>query len=930
MRGQVDVDLRSLSKPHRRKGRGVPVSFFSSLRVRLILLVLLAIVPALGIIFYDAAELREREVTKAKNEALTLSRLAARQHEELIEAARRALLSLAQLQEVRDTDSAACSARLTELLAEYQGYHNFAVADMTGNLFCSTPSLAEPVNVTGRMWFQRTIQTRDFTVSDYQPGWIDETPVIVFSYPVLDEANQPQAVVSASLEVAQLNQIAAETDLSNGTALMVIDRNGAIVVHYPQPEVWVGRTLPDAPLVMAIRATGEGKVEVAGLDGVTRLYAFTPLRSSVDTGLYLAIGIPKQVAFAEADRIWTRNLSVLGLVSLLALTAAWIGSDLFVLRQVNTLISATRRLRGDLSARAGLVHTAGELGQLARAFDDMAITLEQQEADRQRVREELIALNASLEQRVAQRTALMKLLQDIAVAANEAITVKAAMQFALDRVCTHTGWPIGHVYIPVGDGSDELISTYIWHLDEPERFKTFRHVTETAPFASGAGLPGRVFLTSKPAWIIDVTKDPNFSRAKLAKDIGVKAGFAFPVLMGKKVAAVLEFFSEETVEPDEALLEVMTHVGTQLGRVVERKQAEDALRQSEARFRAIFEGAAIGISLIDLEERIVESNPALQKMLGYTREELYRMSFIKFTHPADARASTTLYQELVSGKRDQYHLEKRYLRRDDRLIWGRLTASLVRDAQGDPSFVIAMVEDITEQKQMEAELAEVQRRLMESREAERLHLAQELHDGPLQDLHSMSFRLGELEAVLSTEASLGQMVATQATLQQVIQTLRSICGELRPPALAPFGLEKAIRSHAERFQKAYPELKIRLDLMPDGQTLPEQTRLTLFRIYQQALNNVNRHARASQVTIRLKLEPEQIILEIEDNGCGFKMPIRRVELARQGHLGLVGAVERAEAIGGYLKIISAPGEGTLIQAIVPHLKEQEMVQARVN
>lgn len=920
------MDLRSSLKSHPRKGRGVTVSFFSSLRVRLILLVLLAIVPALGIILYDAAELRQREVTKAKNEALTLSRLAASQHEELIEAARRALLSLAQLQEVRDNDTAACGARLNALLAEYEGYHNFAVADMTGNLFCSTPPLAEPVKVTDRMWFQRTIQTRDFTVSDYQPGWLDRTPIIVFSYPVLDAAGQLRGVVSASLEVAQLNQIAAETNLSNGTALMIIDRNGAVVVHYPQPETWVGQTLRDAPLVMAIRAASEGKVEVAGLDGVTRLYAFTPLRSSVDTGLYLAIGIPKQVAFAEADRIWTRNLTILGLVGLLALTAAWIGSDLFVLRQVHALINATRWLRGDLSARTGLAHEAGELGELARAFDDMALTLEQQEADRQRVREELLALNASLEQRVAQRTALMKLLQDVAVAANQAITVKAAMQFALDQVCAHTGWPIGHVYIPVGDDSDELISTYIWHLDEPKRFETFRHVTETAPFASGVGLPGRVFLTSKPAWIIDVTQDPNFSRAKLAKDIGVKAGCAFPVLMGKEVAAVLEFFSEEAVEPDESLLEVMAHVGTQLGRVVERKQAEEALRQSEARFRAFFEGAAIGISLTNLEERIVESNPALQKMLGYTHEELHRMSFVKFTHPADVQADKTLFQQLVAGERDQYQLEKRYLRQDGRLIWGRLTASLVRDGQGEPSFVIAMVEDITEPKQMEAELAEVQHRLMQSREAERLHLAQELHDGPLQDLHSMSFRLGELEAVLPNEASLGQMAASQATLQQVIQTLRSICGELRPPALAPFGLEKAIRSHAERFQKAYPELKIWLDLMPDGQTLPEQIRLTLFRIYQQALNNVKRHAGASQVMIRFRLEPEQVILEIEDNGCGFKMPMRRVELARQGHLGLVGAAERAEAMGGYLKIISAPGEGTLIQAIIPRLKEQEMVQ----
>ena len=920
------MNLRSLLKQQRKTRPAVTVPFFSSLRVRLILLVLLTIVPALGIIFYDAAELRQREVDRAKTEALTLSRLAARQYEELIEAARRTLLALAQLPEVRGGDPAACPARLTDLLSEYQGYHNFAVADITGNLFCITTPAAEPPNVTDRAWFRQTVQTRDFTVSNYQSGWIDETPVIVFSYPVLDAAGQVQAVVSASLEVAQLNQIAAETDLANGAALMIVDRNNTIVVHHPQPEEWVGQTLPEAPLIMAIRSVDEGKVEVAGLDDMTRLYAFTPLRSSMSAGLSLAIGLPKQVAFGEADRIWTRNLTVLGVVSLLALIAAWIGSDLFVLRQVNELIRATQRLRNNLSARTGLAHEAGELGQLARAFDDMAATLERQEADRRRAREELMALNVSLEQRVAQRTVLMRLLQDVAVAANEAATVEEAMQFALDRVCAYSGWPVGHVYMPAQDASNELIPTNIWHLDNPERMEPFRQVTEAAPFASGVGLPGRVFITGKPTWIIDVTKDPDFSRSKLASDIGIKAGFAFPVWVGKEVAAVLEFFSEKAVQPDEPLLGVMAHVGTQLGRVVERKQAEEALRQSETRFRTIFEGAAIGIWLTDLEKRIVESNPTLQKMLGYSRLELRQMPFTRFIHPDDIEVNTTLYQELVTGKRGQYQLENRYLHQDGRLIWGRLTASLVRGADCTPWYVITMVEDITEQKQMEAELTEVQHRLMESREAERLHLAQELHDGPLQDLHSMGFRLSELEPVLPGDSSLGQMVALQATLQQVIQTLRSICGELRPPALAPFGLEKAIRSHAKQFQKTHPELEIRLELAPDDQTLPEQIRLILFRIYQQALTNVKRHARANQVNIRLKLEPEQVALEIEDNGRGFNMHVRRVELARQGHLGLVGAAERAEAVGGYLKIISAPGKGTLIQAIVPYIKEQEMAE----
>jgi signal transduction histidine kinase len=147
-----------------------------------------------------------------------------------------------------------------------------------------------------------------------------------------------------------------------------------------------------------------------------------------------------------------------------------------------------------------------------------------------------------------------------------------------------------------------------------------------------------------------------------------------------------------------------------------------------------------------------------------------------------------------------------------------------------------------------------------------------------------------------------------------------MAAESRPPTLAPFGLEKAIKSHIDRLQPAHPELRVKLELMPDGQILPEQTRLALFRIYQAALSNVLRHATAHQVVIRLSLDEEQVVLEVQDDGQGFELPERWIEIARQGHLGLIGMVERAESIGGQLNVVSAPGQGTVIQAVIPHLR----------
>jgi PAS domain S-box-containing protein len=346
-------------------------------------------------------------------------------------------------------------------------------------------------------------------------------------------------------------------------------------------------------------------------------------------------------------------------------------------------------------------------------------------------------------------------------------------------------------------------------------------------------------------------------------------------------------------------------------------QAYAKLRESEIRFQAIFEGAGFGVVLMEPTGRIMASNPALQEMLGYSEQELAGLTLFEVTHPDDLATSRQFLQELVTSERVRSCIEQRYIGKDHLMMWGCVSASVVRDAAGQSQFIIGMIENITERKQMEAELAEVRHRLSESQEAQRFELARELHDGPIQDLYSLGFQLKTLSESLQDEASRAHLAAIQEMLQQTTRTLRATCHELRPPTLAPFGLKIAIRSHAEHFQELHPELEMRLDLTSDGQTLPEHMRLALFRIYQQALNNAALHSGAKRVDVHFQLSMDRVVLEIKDDGHGFKRPQRWIELARKGHLGLVGAIERAEMIGGRLEIISAPGEGTTIRVVVP-------------
>jgi PAS domain S-box-containing protein len=183
-----------------------------------------------------------------------------------------------------------------------------------------------------------------------------------------------------------------------------------------------------------------------------------------------------------------------------------------------------------------------------------------------------------VEEALQRQNALLRLLHRVSVAASEARTVEEALQVGVDQVCTYTGWPVGHVYVLAGDGSRELVPTTTWHLDRPGDFEGFVRVTQASRLAAGVGLPGRVLARKEPLWVMDVTEDENFPRAKAAADLGVMGAFGFPVLSAGGVVAVLEFFTSEPKEPDEPLLQGMAQVGIQLGQVFARERAEEALR----------------------------------------------------------------------------------------------------------------------------------------------------------------------------------------------------------------------------------------------------------------------------------------------------------------------------------------------------------------
>ncbi len=357
---------------------------FSSLRARLLLLGFFAVVPALELMVVAHLEQRRLVTAKAKEDALKVAQLVARDYDDVIEGARQLLITLAQLSEVRAAGAAECSQLLAKLLKQYRRYTNFGAAHINGDVFCSAIPPTRPVNLAGQPVFQRAVEARQFVVSEYLIGHVSGKPSITFAYPVLGVNGETLGAVFAGVDLDWLTQPSPKLYSVPGTTLVLLDHNGTILAQNPGPKDRVGKRIPDAALLGTMLAKREGATETRLHDGHQQLIGFASLSAGAEPDFYVTVGVPRASAFAGINRTFRQQLLWLAIVALLAITVTWIGSNLFILRHVKTMLRATRRLAdGDLSARVGLSSRGqGEFGELAHAFDEMAASLEKAEKEK--------------------------------------------------------------------------------------------------------------------------------------------------------------------------------------------------------------------------------------------------------------------------------------------------------------------------------------------------------------------------------------------------------------------------------------------------------------------------------------------------------------------------------------------------------------------
>jgi PAS domain S-box-containing protein len=315
------------------------------------------------------------------------------------------------------------------------------------------------------------------------------------------------------------------------------------------------------------------------------------------------------------------------------------------------------------------------------------------------------------EQALKKETSYVNLLQSATAAANEAETAEAAMQICLDKICILSGWSFGHVYKIKSRREIRIFPTEIRYIGQKELYQQLTAGRDRHEFRPGEGLPGRAFAEQKAVWSCSLSVDDYQPQAPNSGGKSIFSGFAFPVTVGAEVIAVLEFFTLEAVAPDDKFLDVMMNIGTQLGRIVERKRTEEKNRKllkELADIRLALDSSSI-VEITDHRGKITAANDKFCQISGYGREELIGQDHRLLNSGYHSKEFIRELWETVAGG-EIWRGEVRNRAKDGSVYWVDTTIVPFLNEIGNPYQYIAIRADITKRKIAEEKLRQSERR----------------------------------------------------------------------------------------------------------------------------------------------------------------------------------------------------------------------------
>lgn len=493
-------------------------------------------------------------------------------------------------------------------------------------------------------------------------------------------------------------------------------------------------------------------------------------------------------------------------------------------------------------------------------------------------------------------------------------TVDSAIADALRRVCELLGIDLAVLWQWTGADQMLISPTHIYSarqdFPEPEPLRQ-----EQFPWIRQQMLDGLMVAISS----LDEMPAAAAVDREAGRLLGIKSTLTLPLEVGGEPplgALALNTVLVERVWTD-TLVKRLQLVAQVLTNALARKRRDQHLRESEARLAAGAELAGLSFYEIDFAAEKACVDDRFRTLCGLPQEREGGLGAVDFwiehLHPDDRERMLELRRQLHDGRLDRLSIDYRYLHPLHGEKWiQHLAGATQRDALGRATCTYGVLRDVTGQKRVELELRNLTQRLIRAQEDERALLARELHDDVTQRLAVLAIEVGRAELSGLDDAQATSMLLVRDELMHLSEDVHSLAYQLHPSTLEELGLAEALRAECERrLRQGWTELSANLGALPP--VVGKDAALCLFRVAQEALNNVARHAGARAASITLRQMDDGLLLAVRDDGIGFDPALPRSRM----HLGLASMRERVRLLDGTLDIESAPNQGTTVIAWVP-------------
>ena len=544
-----------------------------SIQVRLILLVLLSVLPALGIILHTGFADKKKDVENAKKNILqTVGNIAGLQ-ETITASTKQMLKNIAQYRDVQNGDMKACNTLFQALLRNSLYHDNIFAARQDGTLFgtgVGTPAFS----VADREYFQRAMATREFVAGEYVVSRTNNAPSLDFAFPIINEENHLQGIVAASVRLDTYKRLLLKMEFPEGAIVEIEDRNGIRLCSIFQSNgaegEGIGQSLPKKIWSIISGPQQSGTFTEEGPDGIRRIYGFLQLRLNAGDKpyLFIRVGIPEKSALSPANTRLDHDLLLFGIASCLALAAAYFLGNLTIVNPIKQLVGISRQMgTGDFNLRSGISHASGgEIGLLARSFDLMASALSARESER-----------LESEESIRQLSEQNQLILNTAGEGIVGLDAQGLVIFINPAAAAMTGYELHDLF-----GGD------------------LRHYS----FPDGTSYPLNLYPIYQTLGLGTASREGD---GVLWRKDGTSFLFAYsssPIIEnGNRLGAVITFRD-----------------------ITNQKQMEETLRESERRYREIFNNVSEGLYMLEVTEnsrfKFLEQNPAMAQSTGIPPEKI--------------------------------------------------------------------------------------------------------------------------------------------------------------------------------------------------------------------------------------------------------------------------------------------------------------------